>query len=212
MKRSNFPLFFQKILQQIQILFKSFFRMFRSLSKQNPILFEKIELTFMYFFASIVLFYAVINSLGYLPPPLYFVFPFLPKLLTFPPLMFFARPEQTFFLYLLSLEFIVNRNILRFSLLVKYNLLLIFIVEMVENLVVTLWDFIYIREVELFIIAGIPITSETVAFLFFLLFFIIFFSLYIDSYIKSIKGKFPEFPGFLRCISDCVRFWLQMKD
>jgi hypothetical protein len=212
MKLSNFPLFFQKILRQIQRIFKSFFRLFRALSKQNPVLFEKIELTFMYFFASIVLFYAVINSLGYLPGPLYFVFPFLPKLLTFPPLMFFARPEQTFFLYLLSLEFIVNRNLLRFSLLVKYNLLLIFIVEMVENLVVTLWDFIFIREVELFIFAGIPITSELVAFFFFLIFFIVFFSLYVNSYVNSLRGKFPVFPGFLKCISDCVRFWLQMKD
>jgi hypothetical protein len=201
----------KKIVRFFQNQFKIFKDVFYLSSKENPILFEKIELTAIHFCATIVLLFVVVNCLGYLPPILTTFFPFLIDLLTFPPLTFFAKPEQTFLIYLLSLEFIINRNMFRFSNLVKFNLMLIFILEMVENLVITLWDFFYVREVEGFISKGMPVGNDFVASIFFLFFFLFFQYLYTQAYIQSLRGKFPKYPPFLRFLTDSVSFWLRLK-
>jgi hypothetical protein len=87
--------------------------------------------------------------------------------------------------------------------------MLIFIIEMLQNLVITLWDFLYVREIEIFL--GVAISDDFVASTFFLFFFLFFEYLYIQAYIQSLNGKFPKYPPFLSFITDSIAFWLRVN-
>ena len=172
---------------------------------------QRIQLTFIYFFAIVVLLYSLKNSLGFFPDILFRLFPFLDNLLNFQPLKILATPEKTFILYLVVLEIFINRSIFNFSLLVKFNVLLIFILEMMQNLLASYWDLLFTRELEIPLMNSNGGTVKTVTILFFYILFSSFFLLYSYSYIQAMKGLFPTFPGFLQKIVDSVAFWLQIK-
>jgi hypothetical protein len=172
-------------------------------------IFQRIQLSFIYFFALVVLMYSIVNSLGFFPEVLLDFFPIFEKILSFQFLKILATPEKTFILYLLVLEILINRTFFNFSILVKFNVLLIFILEMVQNLLSSYWDLIFSREFDNF-------DSESVFFkylliVFYSIFFLSFFILYLYCYIQSLKGLFPVLPSFLQPVVDSVGFWLQIK-
>lgn len=200
-KKNSSPFFLQRILKSLKIFQKS--------AKNNRKFFEWAQLTSIYFFAIIVLAYTIRNSLGYFPEMLFRLFPFLVPAFEIQALKILAAPEKTFLLYMLIIEMFLNRSFFNFSLLVKFNVLLIFILEMLQNLLVSYWDIFFNREVD-GLNGGVVIARTATMFFYFFL-FLFFFGLYAYSYISSLLGIFPKFPGILKNITDSVAFWLQIK-
>lgn len=201
----NFSIQIKKVGKQI----KNFWKVFIKISQKHRLTFQRIQLTCIHFFGIVVLIYSIQNSLGEFPPQITSFFPFANQVLGNSLLKIFATPEKIFFCYLLILEFFINRSTFNLSLLVKYNILLIFILEMVQNLLLIYWDLVVVREFE--ISFGDVLFSEIITFVFYFGHFFLFFSLYLYSYWKSFHEKFPIFPGNLRKITDSIAFWLHLK-
>jgi hypothetical protein len=197
--------FIQTFLNKV----KKFVQFFKKASVIHKYTFQQIQISFIYFFALVVLMYTIQSSLGYFPEGLFSLFPFLSTIMNFEILKFLAAPEKTFILYLLVLEILINRSIFNFSLLIKFNVLLIFILEMFQNLIFSYWDLLLSRELDLFDIDISMLEYANMAFFSFV--FVLFFAAYIYSYRCALKGSFPSFPGPAQRIIDSVAFWLQMK-
>ncbi len=204
-KNSFYPKFFQKLINWLTKISKKF----RKTAKTNRRVFEQFQLTFIYFFAVVVLTYTIRNSLGYFPEMLFRLFPFLVPIFDIQALKILAAPEKTFVLYMLIIEIFLNRSFFNFSVLVKFNVLLIFILEMLQNLLVSYWDILFNRELD--VLNGGVVIARTATMFFYFFLFLFFFILYLYSYLSSLKGTFPKFPGVLKSITDSVAFWLQIK-
>ena len=204
-KNSFYPAFFQKLIKK----FKKIFLSFQKTTKKHRKTFEQFQLTSIYFFAVVVLTYTIRNSLGYFPEMLFKLFPFLVPIFDIQALKILAAPEKTFVLYMLILEIFINRSHFNFSLIVKFNVLLIFLLEMIQNLIVSYWDILFNRELDVF--NGGIVIARNATMLFYCFLFLFFFALYFYSYIVSFLGFFPVFPGVLKIITDSVAFWLQIK-
>jgi hypothetical protein len=192
-----------------QKIFKKIKKYFQKVSEKYQRTYEQIQLTFIYFFATVVLMFLIQTSIGYFPDILYTIVPFSKEILSIKLLGIFTSPEKTFVLYLLIIEIIINRPILKFSILVKFNILLIFLLEMLQNLVINWWDVLFTRELDIFHGEAYFNRSATIQFLTIL--FSFFYLLYVISYIAAMRGRFPVFPGILQKVVDSVAFWLQIK-
>jgi hypothetical protein len=188
---------------------KKLIKLFQKKTQKQKNTLQRIQLTFIYFFAIVVLFYSVKGSLGFFPETLFGFFPFFQQISEIQILKFLATPEKTFLLYLFVLEYLINRSVFNLSLLVKFNILLIFILEMIQNLMISYWDLLFNRDVELF--PASTIFSKTSAIFFFSIFFVFFFIVYLYSYFRGLKGLYPVLPGFLGSVVESVAFWLQIK-
>lgn len=196
--------FFKRLVKSV----KNCLKWLRKTSKKNRQTFERFQLTFIYFFALIVLMYSIKTTLGVFPESIFSVFPFLAPLFEIQALKIFAAPEKIFIVYLLVLEFVVNRSYFNFSLLVKYNVLQIILLEMIQNLMYCYWDILFNRELD---IMRIGVFAKYATMLFYSILFVLYFSLYIYGYVRSLQGFFPVFPGALKYVSDSVAFWLRIK-
>lgn len=188
---------------------KRVFKFFRKNSKKHQLTYQRIQLTFIYFFATVVLMYTVRNSLGIFPELLFKLFPFLVHIFELQALKILATPEKTFIIYLLVLELLINRSLFNFSVLIKFNVLLIFILEMIQNLVIGYWDLFFNRENQIIGMNMVFVKGATITF--FSFFFLFFFALYLYAYFRSFQGTLPIFPGGLKAITDSIAFWLQLK-
>jgi hypothetical protein len=198
---------------------KSIQKKLRTLTSTYPDTVQIIQLSFIYFFAIVDLLYAVLNnvfSLGYIPEILLPVFPFIKGILQSPILKIWASPEKVFFLSYLVIELMVVRSVFKFSKLVKYNILIIFALLMVQGLVISYWDLLFHRQIAgpvakwAFDQGTLIYTDKTLAIIFFLNTFIVFVLTYLYMYIRSVQGKFATVPG-LDWLTDSVAFWLRIK-
>lgn len=189
--------------------FKKFTRLFFKTTKKFKTIFEKIQLTILYFFAFAILIFTLKNALGTFPIFLGNYIPFTKQILKLEFLSILTAPEKTFLLYLLAIEFIIIRPVFNFSMLVKFNFLFIFILEMLQNLMFSYVDLFFNRELDIFkgrvIIARYAIANSLS------LFFVFFFFLYLYCYIRAMQGLFPRIPGFLGKVIESVAFWLRLK-
>jgi len=190
---------------------KKFIKLIRKNSQKYKNIFQRIQLTFIYFFAIVVLTYSIRNFLGYIPEIILQFFPFLEQILDIQFLKILASPEKTFIIYLIVLEILINRSTFNFSLLVKFNVLLIFILEMLQNLLANYWDLIFGREIDTSLIGNNLIVSRNANIAFYVFLYLSFLFIYLYCYYKSMLGSFPTFPSFLQCVVDSVAFWLQIK-
>jgi hypothetical protein len=199
------------VFQQIYKSIKKILKLFKKNSKKNYKIFQSIQLTFIYFFATIVLLYTIQNALGYIPNMILAFFPFFENILDFPVLKLLAAPEKTFILYLVILEVLINRPLFNFSLLIKFNVLFIFVLEMLQNLIISYWDLLFTREIGM--ISGNSFFDRHATIEFYSLLFLYFFGIYFYSYLRGLQGLFPSFKYFslLQSIVDSVAFWLQIK-
>ncbi len=202
-KKSNFFLGYliKKIKKACQTLQK--------FSKKYPLFSQFFQLTFLYFYATLTLSYSIINSLGFCPEFIYKSLPFSKTLLSFSLLKTLATPEKTFLLYLIAVELILNGKSI--SLLVKYNFALVFILEMIQNLIICIWDLLSHRDMDMDMAAGEIMFSLNGTLAFFTVFFFFFFSLYLYCYFTSIRLKFVSFPSPFTTITDSAGFWLNIK-
>jgi hypothetical protein len=209
MKNNNsiFSSFFQQFAKKITKITK----LIQKNGRKHKNIFQRFQLSFIYFFAVVVLMYTVKNSLGYFPEMLFQTFPFLTPIFDWSLLRIFATPEKTFVLYLIILEIMINRSIFNFSIVIKFNVLLIFILEMIQNLSATYWELLFIRDLDVYSTSPPAYIPRVATMVFFSVFFVIFFGLYMYAFSQSFIGRIPVFPGPLRPLTDSVAFWLQIK-
>ena len=137
-------------IKRLKKVLKSVQGSLRQFGDKYPDIAQVIQLSFIYFFAIIDLLYAVLNnvfSLGYFPEILLPVFPLIKSILQSPILKIWASPEKVFFLSYVVIEFMVVRSTFKFSKLVKYNILMIFALLMIQGLVISYWDLLFHRQI-----------------------------------------------------------------
>jgi hypothetical protein len=198
---------------------KSLKRAQKFISRFSPTTLQFIQLTVMYFFAVVDLFHSILNNvfaLGYVPEALMPFYPFIQFILTSPLFKIWGSPEKVFFMSYVLIDLVLVRSVIKFSKLVKYNMLLLFACLMIQGLVVSYWDVIFHREIATSVAqwaydGGTLIhTDKTIAVFFFFNTFIIFILGYIYLYLNAINGKFATFPG-MEWLTDSVAFWLRIK-
>jgi hypothetical protein len=194
-------------------------KILRTFSSSYPDTAQLIQLSFIYFFAGIDLFHSILNnvfSLGYFPEILKPIFPIVKAILVSPILRVWSSPEKVFFLSYIVIEFMVVRSIFKFSKLVKYNILLIFSLLMVQGLMIAYWDLLFHRQIASSVEkwaydqGAIIHTDKRLAIFFFFNTFVLFASLYLYLYLRALNGKFATLPG-LEWLTDSVAFWLRIK-
>jgi hypothetical protein len=219
MKNKNFLSFYNEIIKTIFSYLKKIKNSFIEFDKKYPDSSQKIQLSFIYFFAVIDLIYSVLNnvfSLGYLSETVSPFFTTIQGILQSPVFKIWASPEKVFFMSYIVLEFMVIRSELNLSKFIRYNILLVFALLMLQGLIISFWDLIFHREIsdaisnwtydEGFLIG----TNRTLAVSFFLFTFVIFIALFYYFYSNALKGKIVTIPNFY-WITDSVAFWLRIK-
>ena len=81
--------------------FKKLIKLFLKSTRKNKKIIERIQLTFIYFFAVVVLSYSIQGYLGGFPEFVFQLFPFLQDILNISILKLLATPEKTFVIYLI---------------------------------------------------------------------------------------------------------------
>jgi hypothetical protein len=208
----------RKFIKTIKRVFTPIQRNVQKFSERYPNTAQNIQLTFVYIFAILDLFSSILNyllSLGFLPETLRPFLPIIQQILVSPILQIWASPEKVFFFSYLVIEFMVVKSVFKFSKLVRYNILLIFSLLMLQGLVISYWDLLCHREISSNIAKWayeqtILYSDKYLAFsLFFTTFFLFLFG-YFYLYIVALTGKFATFPG-MEWLTDSVCFWLKIK-
>ena len=212
----NFILFILSLLKQCFNFIKNQFQEF---DKRYPRTSQVLQITFIYLFALIDLAYAVLTnvfSLGYLSESAISFFPFLNVILESPFFKFLASPEKVFFISYIVLEFMIIKKSVNFPKFIKYNILLVFSLLMLQGLIMNCWDLFFHREISSemgnwVIDQGLMIGSnKQIAMFFFLFTFLVFLGIYSYFYLNALRGKIAIIPGFT-WITDSVAFWLKIK-
>ena len=187
--------------------------------KKNPYTSQVFQLSFIYFFALVDLIYSVLNnifSLGYLSESIIPFYALISGILQSPIFKIWASPEKVFFMSYIVLEFMIIRNSLNFSKFIKYNILLVFALLMIQGLIISFWDLLFHREITDAVATwaydeGLLIaTNKKLAIFFFLFTFMAFIFIYYHFYSNALKGKIVTLPG-LTWVTDSVAFWLKIK-
>lgn len=215
MKKNSLNDIFQFLLNYLNILKEKY----QEFDQKYPHTSQGVQLSFIYFFALVDLVYSVLSnifSLGYLSESIVPFFGIISSILQSPVFKIWASPEKVFFMSYVVLEFMVIRSTLNFSKFIKYNILLVFALLMIQGLVISFWDLLFHREITDAVAnwtydEGLLIASnKQLAVFFFLFTFVIFLSLYYHFYSNALKGKIVTVPG-LHWMTDSVAFWLKIK-
>lgn len=210
--------FWRNLTQTLRGLFRPIARALQNFGERFPSTAQNIQLTFVYFFALVDLFSSILNyllSLGFLPEILRPFLPAIHEILVSPLLQIWGSPEKVFFFSYFVIEYMVVKSVFKFSKLVRYNILLIFSLLMVQGLVISYWDLLCHREVAIdtAIWGYEPSALDSDRYLAYSLFFTTFFLFlfgYLYLYVIALMGKFSTFPG-LDWLTDSVCFWLRIK-
>jgi hypothetical protein len=206
-------------IKTLMNFFKSFLKNIRQVTSKYPNTMEIIQLSFIYSFAVIDLIHGILSNvfaLGYFPEILRPIYPFLKAILLSPLLQVLASPEKIFFLSYVAIELIIVKSVFKFSKLIKYNVLLIFALLMIQGLIIAYWDLLFHREIAtgvarwIFDDTGMIFTDKRLAVLFFLLTFVLFMLLYFYLFLRAIAGKFVLLPS-MEWLTDSIAFWLRIK-
>ena len=218
-KSSHQPSIWFKFVKELKKYGGIIFQGLEEFNFKYPNLSQIIQLSFIYFFAIVDLLYSILNnvfSFGYFPEILTPVYPMIKAILESPILRIWASPEKVFFLSYVVIEFMVVRSTFKFSKLVKYNILLIFAVLMLQGLLISYWDLLFNRQIASPVAkwsydeGALIFTDKPLAIFFFLNTFIIFIISYIYLYFRAVCGQFATFPG-MSWLTDSIAFWLRIK-
>ena len=215
----SIPKFFQKLFKSIKEYFEKIRQNFHEFSVNSPTTLQNIQLCFIYFFAVVDLLHSVLNnvfSLEYFPEMLTPFLPFIKGIIFSPFFQIWASPEKVFFLSYIVIELMIIRSVFQFSKLIKYNILLIFALLMLQSLAVSYWDIFFHREVVIGVSrwsvdqGALIYTDKDLAINFFFHTFLFFIFLYIYSFIRGLPGKFVTIPT-MEWLTDSIAFWLRVK-
>lgn len=201
--------FYEKVFRFIGEIFSSYNDFYKKIYRENRQTIQRIQLTVIYGLAMITLMFSFANCIGYFPEAMLEMVPFSTQIIQNQVVQYFATPEKIFFFYLLVIETIMNRPIFKMSVLIKYNILLIFILEMVQNLMISWWDLFFSREMDIF--SGSQLTERSLGIEFLFLLYLLSYTTYLYSYIQAMNGRFPVYPGIAQNIPDSVAFWLRLR-
>ena len=208
----------QSFISKIKIQLKPVILNFERFNQKYPNVNQTIQLTFIYFFAIVDLHFAILSnvfSLGYFPEILKHVFQFISTFLQSPFFKIWASPEKVFFLSYVTIELAIVRKVFNFSKLVRYNILLIFSLLMIQGLVVSYWDLLFNRTVAAPVVKwvidnGYIINSDkSIAIFFFLNTFFVFVFLYLYLYITAAWKIF--YNSLYGMLFDSIAFWVKIK-
>lgn len=211
--------FWRQFLKTFEKIIKPIKEQLLIFTEKNPNIAQNIQLTFTYFFAVIDLISSILNyiySLGFFPEIFASFYPYIHSLLMSPLLQLWASPERVFMLSYVVIEFMVVRSVFKFSKLVRYNILLLFSLLMLQGLVISYWDVLCHREIVRNVAKfsydeGVIIFSDkTLAFHLFFVTFVFFMVTYVYLYIVALSGKIATVPG-CEWLTDSVCFWLKIK-
>jgi hypothetical protein len=212
-------LFCRKVLNFLIVLILFIKNTLDNFNAVFPRTMEKIQITFVFGFALLDLIFSVllnVYSFGYYPEMLMPVFPYIEALFLSPFFYFWASPEKVFFLSFLVIELMIARSVFRLSKFVKYYILLIFALLMIQGLSVSYWDLIFNREITHKMSkwaldqAIVIYTDKQLAIFFFFLTFICFIILYAYLYVWAMCGKIAPIP-YTEWLTDSIAFWLKIK-
>jgi hypothetical protein len=200
------PSVFFKLFQWIKRVIILFKRRNRRFSKEHPHLLESIQITFVYFFAVLALLYNLTALVGHIPYVFECLLPsFLQDLIKSPLVRLALAPEKTYFVYLFVIEFIIFRSLFHFSKLFKFNVLLIILLEMLQNLAISYWDILCNRQF------GNVLSIDMVWALFCIsLIYLFFLVCYLYSYFCAMRGKYTSLP-YMDWLTDSISFWLRIR-
>ncbi len=176
------------------------------LSLKYPKTFLVSELTILYVFAITNLIQGISGFLGFIPASFYQTIPFASVLFNLPVSKFLLTPEKIIGIYLITFEALLHRPSI--SLIFKYNLFLVFIIEMFQNLIMNYWDLFAYKDISLF---GTLLYSKESTTVFFIAFFLFFLTLYVYCYLYALSMRLIVFPKPLNIISDSAAFWLHIR-
>lgn len=214
----NLP-FFQEFFKYIKQYLKKIRQNFHEFSVNSPTTLQNIQLSFIYFFALVDLLHSVLNnvfSLEYFPEILTPFLPVIKGIIFSPFFQIWASPEKVFFLSYIVIELMIIRSVFQFSKLIKYNILLIFALLMLQSLAVSYWDIFFHREVAIGVSrwaadqGALIYTDKDLAINFFFNTFLFFILLYIYCFIRGLQGKFVTIP-MMEWLTDSIAFWLRVK-
>lgn len=189
---------------------KDFKKMLKMLIKKYKKLYVRALLTALYGYAIANLGYSLKNTLGYFPEILYLMYPFMEKIFNLKIFKILASPEKTYLFYMALIEICINRPNKNIPIILKYNILLIFLMEMMQNIIICYWDLLFNRE-NLLSNDHLYLIDKAQPMLLCVFIFNFFFIIYAYTYFRSMLFKNPELPGFLNEITKSVAFWLKLK-
>lgn len=210
-----FQLIFNFFKKYLKILIKKL----ENFDKIYPYTSQNLQLTFVYLFALVDLVFSMllnVFSYSYSSEFLDPLFPYVQDILQSTVLKIWTSPEKVFLLSYFVLEFMVIRESLNFSKFIKFNVLLVFALLMLQNLVFSFWDLLFQREVTQLaqrwsFDEGLIISSNReLAVFFFLLTFVCFLLIYLYFFRNALKSKIVTLKYF-EWLTDSVAFWLRIK-
>jgi hypothetical protein len=203
----------------LENVFNFLLKKLNSFDLKYPYTSQTIQLTFIYFFALIDLVYSIISnifSLEYNSENILAFGNIIENILQSTFFKVWASPEKVFFMSYFVLEFLVVRPSSKVSKFIKYNILLVFALLMLQGLLISLWDLLFNKEIVNLISkwaydesSGLGTNTE-LAIIVFLFTFFIFIYLYGYFYFNALKRKLVTLPG-LTWVTDSVSFWLKIK-
>ena len=211
--------FLQEFFNYIKEYFKKIRQNFHDFSVNSSTTLQNIQLTFIYFFALVDLLHSILSnvlSLEYYPEMLTPFLPFIKGIIFSPFFQIWASPEKVFFLSYIVIELMIIRSVFQFSKLIKYNILLIFALLMLQSLAVSYWDIFFHREVAIGASrwaadqGALIYTDKELAINFFFHTFLFFILIYLFCYIRGLQGKFVTIP-LMEWLTDSIAFWLRVK-
>ena len=206
-------------IRSIKDFIKPISNSFNDFNQKYPNVNQMIQLTFIFFFAIVDLHFAILNnvlSLGYVPDILKSDFPAIKSICQSPFFKIWASPEKVFFLSYVTIELAIIRKVFGFSKLVRYNILLIFSLLMIQGLTISYWDLLFNRTISGPVIKwvldqGLFLNQDkSIAIFFFVSTYILFMVIYTYLYICATKGKFSSLP-YMEWLFDSIAFWVKIK-
>ncbi len=92
---------------------KKLLKIWQKFRVKYPLIVQFLQLSALYFYASITLIYSIINTLGTCPEFIFKTLPFIKNILAVPLFRILASPEKTYMLYFLAIEYILTVWLIR---------------------------------------------------------------------------------------------------
>jgi hypothetical protein len=220
MKKTIYSNFFEKFKNFFEKKFKLVTKNYQYLNKKHPKEFRKIQLNFIYFFGLVDLSYTYINNifaLGLFNEFADSSFHFIVSFLGSPFFQIWASPEKVFFISYVILEILIVRPIIILPKFIRFNILLIFAILMLQGLLMSFGDLIFNQEIISKEILNLFEDEEEdffqnklVAIIYFSTTYFIFLKQYYNLYTNALKGKIVALNNFY-WITDSIAFWLRIK-
>jgi len=207
----------EKMIKSGKKIAQQFSKRLENFEKKYPKTAQIIQLSFLYFFALIDLFFSILTAIfgsGNFPETFKTFYPSFQALLHSPLFQIWASPERMFFLSYVILDLMINRSVFNLSKVVRYNILLLFALLMLQGLSISCWDLLFhfqIPEPKAVVETTAGQTGEKIlGFSLIAILFVIFCSLYGFLYSVAIKDRLFTNPR-IEWLTDSVAFWLKIE-